>query len=318
MGKCAREGVLAQEELLLTGFHLVWAASLRLRRGSFCPSHPGMNLSAQWLLSCKVTGRTEGGRAVLSRKSVAQAALTRRSISKETISARMKRWNSVLDIHGGTFTPVLCGEMQYPLWSKKNGVRKPHLMGPEGPYWWGSSGPGRFWHGQIRAIPSSGAGCKLIHGDWCLGAGPWKAGVWAGSCSPGEVWVGEPVLWEGAVLPKPWERSCAAFPPQVKVQIPQIILQTYFSHAGNNPRLFFSQFRASLPLLLLFHRQRKSSMKFQADSEKKCSCYRVHSSPPLVHPYAYALPFVWAQRRVQGVHLLLFDWLGDKRENRSF
>lgn len=83
-------------------------------------SHPGMNLSAQWLLSWEVTGRTEGGRAVLSYKSVAEAALTR-TVSKDTTSARMNRWNSVLDIHGGAFTPVLCGEMQYPPGAKRIG-----------------------------------------------------------------------------------------------------------------------------------------------------------------------------------------------------
>lgn len=252
-------------------------------------SHPGMNLSAQWLLSWEVTGRTEGGRAVLSYKSVAEAALTR-TVSKDTTGARMNRWNSVLDIHGGAFTPVLCGEMQYPPGAKRIGSG-----GSPPPYWWGSSGPGRFGHGQIRAIPSSGASWKLTCKDCCLPAGPWQAAVWDGSCSPGEVWVGEPVLWEGAVLPKPWERSCAAFPPQVKVQIPQVILQTYFLMQGTIPDfIFFSQFRASLPLLLLFHRQRKSSVKFQA-VKKKCCCYRVHSLPPLVNPYAHALPFVWAE-----------------------
>lgn len=78
-------------------------------------------------------------------------------------------------------------------------------------------------------------------------------------------------LQEGAALLKPWERSCTASPPHVKVQIPRVILQTYFSHAGNNPRFYFSfsQLRASLPLLLLFHRQKKISMKFQADRRGK-------------------------------------------------
>lgn len=60
----------------------------------------------------------------MSCKSVADAALTR-TVSKDTTSARMNRWTSVLDIHGGAFTPVLWSEMQYSPGAKREG-RKAH------------------------------------------------------------------------------------------------------------------------------------------------------------------------------------------------
>lgn len=73
MGKRAREGALAREELLLAGLWLVSAASLRLRRGKPVSPHPGTHPSAQRLLPRDANGRIEGGFAISASKRMAEA-----------------------------------------------------------------------------------------------------------------------------------------------------------------------------------------------------------------------------------------------------
>lgn len=158
----------------------------------------------------------------MSCKSVADAALTR-SVSKDTTSARRNRWTSVLDIHRGAFTPVLCGEMQYIPPEQKESVARltPTLL------------TGQQWPWQVLAradLSNSKQWCPLqadpqglVPGCWSL-AGCDVRGVllaWG-------VWVGEPFGRE-LFCYTPGEKLCSVSSSSRGANSPSNPPNTFFS-----------------------------------------------------------------------------------------
>lgn len=150
----------------------------------------------------------------MSCKSVADAALTR-SVSKDTTSARRNRWTSVLDIHRGAFTPVLCGEMQYIPPEQKESVARltPTLL------------TGQQWPWQVLAradLSNSKQWCPLqadpqglVPGCWSL-AGCDVRGVLLAWGS-----VGGRTLWKGAVLLHPGREAMQCFLLKSRCKFPK-------------------------------------------------------------------------------------------------